>query len=254
MGIESQPTFGMLVIHTSQAELYERLWCVYEVNEAAEHNVPQVAALSMAYLMGYKDIETEDNLRVHTKNAKCWSPDDAKMITKHVTEAGGFEVLDQKILKFRSSSFHAAKTMFEEFVVWFKAFQEGTKKEGLEFIVNAIQNAALFIGLHCLKFFAEDAGDDETCETILANGKDIVGFFMEGDFVFSEVPPPRFDPRKIVDFMDCDDESLMCAIDCISEDGDFGGMMMEFLRMSGGGRNEMSCESAKRELSEQEKM
>jgi len=174
------------------------------------------------------------------------------MITNHVTEAGGFEVLDRKILKFRSASFRSAKTMFEEFVVWY--FQEGTKKEGLEFIVNAIQNAALFIGLHCLKFFAEDAEDDETCEAILDNGKDIVRFFMEGDFTFSEVPPPRFDPRKIVDFIDCDDESVFRAIDSISEDGDFGGMMMEFLRMSGGGRNEVSCDSGKKELSEQEKI
>merc|ERR1740139_332692 len=30
--IDSAPPYGMLVLHTSRAELYGRLWCVFEVN------------------------------------------------------------------------------------------------------------------------------------------------------------------------------------------------------------------------------
>lgn len=44
--ISSKPAFGMFVVHTSTAELYERLWCVYEVNAAEEMQLPCIAAFS----------------------------------------------------------------------------------------------------------------------------------------------------------------------------------------------------------------
>merc|ERR1719277_1353432 len=38
--IDSNPPYGMMVIHTSRTELYGRLWCVYEVHEAEGDKVP----------------------------------------------------------------------------------------------------------------------------------------------------------------------------------------------------------------------
>jgi hypothetical protein len=117
--IETRPSYGMLVIHTSTAEIYNRLWCVYEVNEAKEAKVLPTAAVSIDCLMKcMKELHDFDDLKVKTGEARCFSDDDANMITEKIGNAGGFEVLDLKIWEFRCSSFSRMVKTFHEFMDW----------------------------------------------------------------------------------------------------------------------------------------
>ncbi|CAE8588960.1 unnamed protein product [Polarella glacialis] len=95
----------MVVLSTSTAELYERLWCVLEIACAEQKEVPTVAALSWMHgaatwasigkaKITFSEINHPANsegtlrkfLSVTTRNARCSCEADEKMITGLVTE------------------------------------------------------------------------------------------------------------------------------------------------------------------------
>jgi len=198
--IHSNPHWGMLVVHTSHTELYGRLWCVYEVNEAETARVRPAAALSMLYGMSmFRKVngsaEGLDVLRVQTSKADCWSASDAEMIRSNVEKMGGFSKLDEKIFKFRMQSFNLTKAFYEEFTAWFARGFGTSFEDGLKFILDGARRSAQFVGLHHLTLVAQAAGDKDTLAAILKKAHEVCSFFHDGKFVIppSAGPPPRFD-------------------------------------------------------------
>jgi len=94
---------GMVVVHTSTARVYERLWCVYEISEALRIEAPVGIAYSRAYLQE-RSGKLLDLLRATTAAAVCSNAQDEDTIRKKVHEAGGFKQLDWKIFQFRFES------------------------------------------------------------------------------------------------------------------------------------------------------
>lgn len=91
----------MVVIHTSTSEVYERLWCVFEIGKASLDGVPIKAACSYAYIVAQTK-KTKESLRVLTENARCSVPEDETRIRKLlVSDFGGAEMLNSMILDFR---------------------------------------------------------------------------------------------------------------------------------------------------------
>lgn len=110
---------GMLVVHTTQAEVYSRLWCVLEIDEAVGLGLKVEGACSADYvdrsvkavLVGSGDSMEicSDALRVQTSDAKCGVPEDEAMI-RNLVEAkeGGFAALDERIFCFRADMVYRA--------------------------------------------------------------------------------------------------------------------------------------------------
>mmetsp|Transcript_53382 Transcript_53382/g.139118 ORF Transcript_53382/g.139118 Transcript_53382/m.139118 type:complete len:459 (-) Transcript_53382:1192-2568(-) len=93
---------GMLVIHTSRAEVYERLWCVYEIATALREDCTTRSACSQRYAdTGRRRLQSV--LDVNTTKAKCSSTNDEAFICDRVSKSGGFERLDREIFQFRVS-------------------------------------------------------------------------------------------------------------------------------------------------------
>mmetsp|Transcript_35502 Transcript_35502/g.64117 ORF Transcript_35502/g.64117 Transcript_35502/m.64117 type:complete len:322 (+) Transcript_35502:572-1537(+) len=93
----------MVVVHTSCAKVYDRLWCVYEIAEAL-HTESQIGiAYSKSYL-DQRDISLVNLLREKTETAQCSNAEDDILIRAKVAEAGGFKLLDWKIFEFRLQS------------------------------------------------------------------------------------------------------------------------------------------------------
>lgn len=92
-----QPTLlGMCVVQTSVAEVYDRLWCVYEISEAVRCNVHTFSVTS--------NTGTSEELRgaaVDTALARCSRVEDQEMIVDKVNSSGGFPKLNDTISKFR---------------------------------------------------------------------------------------------------------------------------------------------------------
>jgi len=91
---------GVLVIHTSQAEVYSRLWCVYEIAVALRCNSDVLAACSVSYGKFSRGM-LMDVLKVSTAKARCSNPCDEAWIRCKVKHTGGFARLDQEIFQFR---------------------------------------------------------------------------------------------------------------------------------------------------------
>lgn len=104
----------MLAIHMTQADLYERLWCVSEVDEALEANVAVVAVFSEAYKKDFHrrynmvikangsnhDAMEAAGLTVHSARAKCHPRDEQRLI-EQVLRNGGFQRIDKAVTEFR---------------------------------------------------------------------------------------------------------------------------------------------------------
>jgi hypothetical protein len=106
----------MLAIHTSKSDLYERLWCVHEVDKAIDEKKEPVAAFSAEYA---KDIENKYNaviefggedadamdragITVRSGQAECSRPEDTQMLLKEVlSKKGGFRRIDEVVSNFR---------------------------------------------------------------------------------------------------------------------------------------------------------
>jgi len=95
---------GMVVVQTSMADVYSRLWCVYEIAEA----VASKAQVSMAYsqhALETRNGSFEEMLRARTSRASCREPSDEEMIRSKVEQSGGFNRLDSIIFEFRLKAF-----------------------------------------------------------------------------------------------------------------------------------------------------
>ena len=92
---------GMVVIHTSASEVYERLWCVFEIGKASLEGVPIRAASSFTYVQAQTG-KSKESLRVLTENARCSVPEDEERIRELlVSEFGGAQMLNSTIWEFR---------------------------------------------------------------------------------------------------------------------------------------------------------
>ncbi|CAJ1365211.1 unnamed protein product [Effrenium voratum] len=92
---------GMVVIHTSASEVYERLWCVFEIGKATLDGVPAKAACSFAYIVAQSS-RSKESLQVLTEHARCSVPEDEGRIRElMMSEFGGAEMLNQMIWDFR---------------------------------------------------------------------------------------------------------------------------------------------------------
>eukprot|EP00438_Fugacium_kawagutii_P005245 Skav235428 [mRNA] locus=scaffold473:122151:123257:- [translate_table: standard] len=97
-------SLGMVVIQTSSADVYTRLWCVYEIAEATGAKVPVKMAYSQQALET-RNGSFEEMLRAKTSRASCRDPADEKMIREKVQQLGGFCRLDCIIFEFRLRAF-----------------------------------------------------------------------------------------------------------------------------------------------------
>eukprot|EP00930_Biecheleria_cincta_P073302 TRINITY_DN6060_c0_g1_i3.p1 TRINITY_DN6060_c0_g1~~TRINITY_DN6060_c0_g1_i3.p1 ORF type:complete len:784 (+),score=106.34 TRINITY_DN6060_c0_g1_i3:180-2531(+) len=105
---------GMVVLHTTTAEVYDRLWCVHEIDEALEQGVTVKPACSGRYsmvqsLIGvlmdrdiYEPGVVDLHFEVFTELAECSSLGDTLRIRKAVeAKEGGYKRLDSLITTFR---------------------------------------------------------------------------------------------------------------------------------------------------------
>lgn len=119
----------MFVVHTTKADLYDRLWCVYELDEALERKgkVTVEAILSEEYkkqiIRRYCSVRRaggnhEDGLKavgavVMTARAAC-SQKDMKMLMKQIfKKKGGFNRLDAVIKEFRATFLKECVKVYE---------------------------------------------------------------------------------------------------------------------------------------------
>jgi len=109
----------MVAIHTTKAELYERLWCVHELDEAMElcrkGDMTVIPALSKQYMdnvddrfmmakrAGATDKEAQAfaGFKVVTSRAVCGKADLEMLMAEIFSRPGGFERLDKNINEFR---------------------------------------------------------------------------------------------------------------------------------------------------------
>ena len=93
--IYNEPQRGMFIIHTTISEVYERLWCVHEVDEAIEANVEIYGAFDPASwnAKALKSIVTSFS----TETAECQGESDKIMLTDLVNDRGGFDRLDSRV-------------------------------------------------------------------------------------------------------------------------------------------------------------
>ena len=98
--IESKPYYGMMVIHTSISDVYERLWVVHEADEA------RAADIAIRGLFDLDSFEAKDIKQlastVNTRAAGVSVESDRILIEKRINEHGGYEELDERIRKLRT--------------------------------------------------------------------------------------------------------------------------------------------------------
>lgn len=95
-------TLGMCVVHTTCCEVYQRLWCVHEIDEALGLGLEVRPGFSPEYLSDNLMQTVANTLKLDTANAKCGCPEDEEAIKKVVNDKqGGFKRLDDVVGKFR---------------------------------------------------------------------------------------------------------------------------------------------------------
>eukprot|EP00930_Biecheleria_cincta_P073303 TRINITY_DN6060_c0_g2_i1.p1 TRINITY_DN6060_c0_g2~~TRINITY_DN6060_c0_g2_i1.p1 ORF type:complete len:775 (+),score=124.40 TRINITY_DN6060_c0_g2_i1:180-2504(+) len=105
---------GMVVLHTTCAELYDRLWCVHEIDEALEQGVTVKPACSGRYSMVHSLVDylmergtyepgvVDLQFEVFTEQAECSCHEDTLRIRQAVeAKNGGYKRLDSLITTFR---------------------------------------------------------------------------------------------------------------------------------------------------------
>eukprot|EP00656_Telonema_subtile_P036486 TRINITY_DN40490_c0_g1_i1.p1 TRINITY_DN40490_c0_g1~~TRINITY_DN40490_c0_g1_i1.p1 ORF type:complete len:678 (-),score=149.85 TRINITY_DN40490_c0_g1_i1:319-2352(-) len=115
---------GLVAIHTTTADLYQRLWCPFEMMQAIRELIAVQAAASNKYiaslhetyvyflrLTGHDEKEAFEmlalrNLKVTTEHAQCTNKDDDAAIRACIAQQGGFELLDKIIFQLRSRLAH----------------------------------------------------------------------------------------------------------------------------------------------------
>lgn len=233
--IDSNPRFGMMVIHTSTAELYGRLWCVYEVNASEDSKVVCSGAMSMTYFQEFMKKRllhkksADEICKCHSDEAKCWSKDDEAMIKGKIEAGIGYEKLNQKILDFRKGACEAQVNAFRPLVDFcediFKRVvpdvesmsDEGRESAKNEFLIDllletafvpTVREAGLFVGFHLLVTTAGVHADEELLAKIMHMLRDesfvqkhkgkcvITGMCCNDEDGNDMGDLPGFDPRK----------------------------------------------------------
>ena len=170
--IHSKPEHGMLVVHTTKADPYDRLWCVHEVDEALESKL-FVTAIG-TYSLGGRT--------VCTRRAKCGhAADEARIRAVIESKDGGYERLDRTI----------------------KAFRSTLLKSGTSVIAEVQVPRHLCDGRH-LKFDFEDLGLNQVFSELYRFGveqKELFGLFTLTDSHGHQIP---------VELSEIDEDSWTC--------------------------------------------
>ena len=172
--IHSKPEHGMLVVHTTKADPYDRLWCVHEVDEALESKL-FVTAIG-TYSLGGRT--------VCTRRAKCGhAADEARIRAVIESKDGGYERLDRTI----------------------KAFRNTLLKSGASVIAEIQVPRRLYFGLtNRLILNCKDLGLDQVCSELMEFGverKDLFGLFTLTDSHGHKIP---------VELSEIDEDSWTC--------------------------------------------
>ena len=98
--IKSKPSEGMYVIFTTLADVYDRIWVVYEADEA------NAAGISITGLFDKRKYTLEalaelNASEVSTRTAKASNDSDRRMIESLIEERGGYDQLDARIKKLK---------------------------------------------------------------------------------------------------------------------------------------------------------
>jgi len=236
--IASRPRFGMLVIHTSVAELYGRLWCVYEVNASENADLLTHAATSLKYFVKtdkeFQDLSetglSEDEARrqvagCNAAEARCWSADDEKMIKGQIETGIGYDALNEKIFQFRSQSMMQMFKAAQPLVEWAQPIMDKMGIDRFIFLtecfVPTIRGAGYFVGLHCLMKFVEGQEDEEYIAAMMALAREVsIGQMKCDDDEGEDMGlPPGFHPSKrkpdsfLAELMEDDDLLKSCMRD-----------------------------------------
>jgi len=134
MNVIGLPDVEMVVVHTTRQELYERLWCVHEIDEALDRGINVEGISSKEYAAKYVarhgvfgKVQTE-NIVVQTQNARCSNKEDEAFIRSLVLKKGTFERLDTVILEFRR---HMLESFLPELKVRPPSPKASTMLEGM---------------------------------------------------------------------------------------------------------------------------
>jgi len=121
--IQSKPKHGMVVVHTTKADPYDRLWCVHEIEEALDSKL-FVTAIG-TYSLGGRT--------VCTRTAKCGHLADEERIRAVIeSKAGGYERLDKAIKAFRNTLLKSGTSVVAEIQVPLHKYSGGTNCLNLE--------------------------------------------------------------------------------------------------------------------------
>jgi len=103
-----------VAVHVTQADLYKRLWCVREIDEAAKLGLPIVGAMPVKEGGSYLDVRRVIvepflvKLIVNTKKARCTQPADELRIRRQIEgvedpgcDGPAYRKLDQRITDLR---------------------------------------------------------------------------------------------------------------------------------------------------------
>eukprot|EP00435_Cladocopium_sp_Y103_P016776 s2900_g4.t1 len=125
--IQSRPVHGMLVVHTTKADPYDRLWCVHEIDEALDSKL-FVTAIG-TYSVGGRN--------VCTRSAKCGHPADEERIRAVIErKSGGYERLDSAIKAFRSTLLKSGASVIAEIEVPWKNYRPFRQRHTYGFLVD----------------------------------------------------------------------------------------------------------------------
>jgi len=90
---------GMIAVHTSTKEIYSRLWCVHEIDQALQMGVTVEGVSSQLHAI----TPHTSALEIDCRSADCYDDDDRARITALIEENGGFFRLNKAITRFRSA-------------------------------------------------------------------------------------------------------------------------------------------------------
>lgn len=97
--ISSRPEHGIFVVHTTNYEVYSRMWTVHELDEGLEGSI-QMRGLFDIYRWSLEKFD--GSIEISTENSECRA-EDRVMLEKLIVSRGGFARLDDRVKEFRTS-------------------------------------------------------------------------------------------------------------------------------------------------------
>ena len=103
-------------MHTTTFEVYQRMWCVHEVDEG---NVARINPSGLFDVYQWTLEKLAAGKSIETKNSECGQGESGKADRLRLSEIiesreGGFERLDETIGKFRSNMFEALEAQLKQ--------------------------------------------------------------------------------------------------------------------------------------------